>query len=73
MISDGSKHVGRPSLWIDTLEMALAASGLDVPNVADRPRLLLDNGSIYVAGELAAWLSDHDMRHVFGAPYHPMT
>jgi len=34
MISDGSKHVGWPSLWIDTLEMALAASGLDVPNVA---------------------------------------
>jgi len=57
----------------DTLEMALAASGLDEANVGNRPRLLSDNGSSYVAGELAEWMSDHDMRHVRGAPYHPMT
>ena len=57
----------------DTLEMALAASGLDEVNVGNRPRLLSDNGSSYVAGELAEWMSDHDMRHVRGAPYHPMT
>ena len=57
----------------DTLEMALAASGLDEVNVGNRPRLLSDNGSSYVAGELAEWMSDHNMRHVRGAPYHPMT
>jgi putative transposase len=57
----------------DTLEMALAASGLDEVNVGNRPRLLSDNGSSYVAGELAEWISDHEMRHVRGAPYHPMT
>ena len=57
----------------DTLEMALAASGLDEANAGNRPRLLSDNGSSYVAGELAEWMSDHAMRHVRGAPYHPMT
>jgi putative transposase len=57
----------------DTLEMALAASGLDQIDVRHRPRLLSDNGSSYVAGDLADWMSEHDMRHVRGAPYHPMT
>lgn len=57
----------------DTLEMALAASSLDEANAGNRPRLLSDNGSSYVAGELAEWMSDHDMSHVRGAPYHPMT
>jgi putative transposase len=57
----------------DTLEMALAASGPDQIDVRHRPRLLSDNGSSYVAGDLADWMSEHDMRHVRGAPYHPMT
>jgi transposase InsO family protein len=57
----------------DTLEMALAASGLDQIDVRHRPRLLSDNGSSYVARDLADWMSEHDMRHVRGAPYHPMT
>ena len=59
----------------DTLEMALAASGLDHANVVHRPRLLSDNGSSYVAGDLADWLGDRGMKHVRGAPapYHPQT
>jgi putative transposase len=57
----------------DTLDMALAASGLDQANVAKRPRLLSDNGSSYVAGDLVKWMTRHDMTHVRGAPYHPMT
>ena len=57
----------------DTLEMALAASGLDREDARHRPRLLSDNGSSYVAGDLADWMSDHDMKHIRGAPYHPMT
>jgi putative transposase len=57
----------------DTLEMALTASGLDKSDVVNRPRLLSDNGSSYVAGELAEWMSEHHMHHVRGAPYHPMT
>ncbi len=56
-----------------TLEMALAAAGLDQVDAAYRPRLLSDNGSSYVAGDLADWLEEQGMDHVRGAPYHPMT
>ena len=57
----------------DTLELALAASGLDSATVRHRPRLLSDNGSSYIATELGDWLDDKGMDHVRGAPYHPMT
>jgi len=57
----------------DTLELALEASGLDQADVTHRPRLLSDNGSSYISGELADWLDERDMPHRRGAPYHPMT
>ncbi len=57
----------------DTLELALKASGLEQATVVHRPRLLSDNGSSYISGDLAAWLKDRDMPHIRGAPYHPMT
>jgi RNA-directed DNA polymerase len=56
-----------------TLDQALAASGLDHITVAHRPRLLSDNGSSYVADDLARWLEHKGMQHVRGAPYHPQT
>lgn len=56
-----------------TLDQALAASGLDHVNIKQRPRLLSDNGSSYVAEDLATWLKGKDMQHVRGAPYHPQT
>ena len=56
-----------------TLDLALAASGLDQAKVVHRPRLLSDNGSSYVSADLAKWLNCQDMDHVRGAPYHPMT
>lgn len=56
-----------------TLDQALAASGLDHVAVMQRPRLLSDNGSSYVADDLATWLKRKDMRHVRGAPYYPQT
>jgi putative transposase len=56
----------------DTLAMALEAAGLDDAD-ARRPRLLSDNGSSYVASDLADWLGKQGMDHVRGAPYHPMT
>ena len=56
-----------------TLEIALDASGLDKAKVLHRPRLLSDNGSSYVSDDLAKWMERHDMAHVRGAPYHPMT
>ena len=57
----------------DTLELALKTSGLQQANVLHRPRLLSDNGSSYISGDLATWLKDRDSQHVRGAPYHPMT
>lgn len=57
----------------DTLDLALQASGCDQVHVAHKPRLLSDNGSSYVSGELAEWLDDKGMDHVRGAPYHPQT
>lgn len=57
----------------DTLESALQASGCDQVNVHHRPRLLSDNGSSYISGDLAEWLEDRGMDHVRGAPYHPQT
>ncbi|WP_288960136.1 IS3 family transposase [uncultured Sulfitobacter sp.] len=57
----------------DTLDLALRASGCDQATVLHKPRLLSDNGSSYISGELADWLEDQKMDHVRGAPYHPQT
>ena len=57
----------------DTLNLALQASGLARAKIAHRPRLLSDNGSSYIAGDLAEWLEDHGINHVRGAPLHPQT
>jgi len=56
-----------------TLDLALEASGLDQATVLHRPRLLSDNGSSYIAADLAEWLDGQGMKHVRGAPYHPQT
>jgi transposase InsO family protein len=56
-----------------TLELALKASGCDQATVVHKPRLLSDNGSSYIACNLAEWLDDRDMEHIRGAPYHPQT
>ena len=56
-----------------TLDLALKASGCDQAVVVHKPRLLSDNGSSYIAGDLAEWLDDRDMEHIRGAPYHPQT
>jgi putative transposase len=34
---------------------------------------LSDNGSSYIAGDLAKWLDARNIKHLRGAPYHPMT
>jgi transposase InsO family protein len=57
----------------DTLDMALEASGCDNAKVVHKPRLLSDNGSSYISGELATWFSDKGMDHTRGAPMHPQT
>jgi len=57
----------------DTLRLALTASGCNQACVSHKPRLLSDNGSSYISGELAEWLDQQRMTHVRGAPYHPQT
>jgi putative transposase len=54
-----------------TIDRALTAAGLD--RADRRPRLLSDNGSSYVAGDLATWLGEQGIAHLRGAPNHPMT
>jgi putative transposase len=50
-----------------------AGEGADWVRVAHRPRLLTDNGPAYLSGELRAYLAEHGIEHIRGAPYHPMT
>src|SRR5271155_4651721 len=57
----------------DTLRLALTASGCDQARVIHKPRLLSDNGSSYVSGDLAEWLVAQGIGHVRGAPNHPQT
>ncbi len=57
----------------DTLDLALQASGCDQVHVVHKPRLLSDNGSSYVSGDLAGWLQDKGIKHSRGPPYHPQT
>lgn len=56
-----------------TLALALEACVLDQVEVAHRPRLLTDNGSSYISGDLADWLGNRGMGHIRGAPHHPQT
>ena len=57
----------------DTIELALTASGCDQAVVRQKPRLLSDNGSCYISGDLAEWLEKQSIAHVRGAPFHPQT
>lgn len=56
-----------------TLDLAIAESGVDHVYVRYRPRLLSDNGSCYISGELKQYLDDKGFRHTRSRPYHPMT
>jgi transposase InsO family protein len=56
-----------------TLEMGLQASGCHGARVVHKPRLLSDNGSSYISGDLAEWLQAQNMTHVRGAPNHSQT
>ncbi len=57
----------------DTLDLALAASGVTQVALKHRPRLLSDNGSAYISADLAEYLQTHGLRHRRGQPFHPMT
>ena len=57
----------------DTIELAMAASVCDQAVVQHKPRLLSDNGSCYISGELAEWMQKQKMEHIRGAPFQPQT
>jgi putative transposase len=56
-----------------TLDQALAITGVEQVRVKHRPRLLSDNGSAYVSSELREYLGERGMAHTRGRPYHPQT
>ena len=53
-----------------SIHRALMSSGMNINNP---PRLLSDNGSCYISGNLARYLENVGMDHVRGAPNHPQT
>jgi transposase InsO family protein len=57
----------------DTLDLAIAATGVTQVAVQHRPRLLSDNGPAYLSGDLADYRQTQGIRHTRGQPYHPMT
>jgi len=56
-----------------TLDLAIAESGVEHVYVRHRPRLLSDNGPCYISSELKRYLSDQGLTHTRGRPFHPMT
>ena len=57
----------------DTLKIALAKAEIDKVKVYHKPRLLSDNGPAYHSANLAKFLKERRIDHIYGAPYHPMT
>ena len=56
-----------------TVNRAVDIAGVRALNISQRPRLLSDNGSCYVSGEFRKYLNTQGIKHIRGAPYHPMT
>jgi len=56
-----------------TVDRAVKITDVIDMNIMERPRLLSDNGSCYVSGEFRKYLKTRGIKHVRGAPYHPMT
>jgi len=53
----------------------VVSRALDITGLAvdERPRLLSDNGSCYVSGDLKEYLEEVSITHVRGKPLHPQT
>jgi putative transposase len=56
-----------------TLDLAVAATGVKQIQIEHRPRLLSDNGSAYISAEFAQYISKAQMRHIRGRVRHPQT
>ena len=57
----------------DTLDMALADTGVTHIKVKHRPRLLSDNGPAFISAALVEYLKPFQIQHIHGRPYHPQT
>jgi putative transposase len=57
----------------DTLDRAVATTGVTQVALKHRPHLLSDNGPAYLSAQLADYLQAHGLRHTRGQPFHPMT
>ena len=53
-----------------SMDVAILESGVSADEM---PRLLTDNGSCYISNEFNDYLTENNMGHVQGAPYHPQT
>ncbi len=53
-----------------SIEEAITETGVNKDNM---PRLLTDNGASYISNEFNNYLTEKNMGHVRGAPYHPQT
>ena len=56
-----------------TLDIAIAKTGVQHVHVLQKPRLLSDNGSAFIASELKKYLDEPQLRHIRSKIYHPMT
>ncbi len=57
----------------EVLDQTIEETGVDQIQVRHRPRLLSDNGPCFISRELREYLSEREMKHTRGKPYHPMT
>ena len=57
----------------ETLDRAIAFTGVHDAAVVHRPRLLSDNGPCYISKDLFEYLKKQRMDHTRGRPFHPMT
>ena len=58
---------------METLDDAVALTGVGSVKIRHRPRLLSDNGPAYLSKELREYLDERGMTHTRGRPYHPQT
>jgi len=58
---------------IQVVQLAIDATGMTEVPLADRTRLLSDNGSGYVSRAFREYLGLVGIRHILAAPYHPQT
>jgi len=58
---------------IQVVQLAIDATGMTEVPLADRTRLLSDDGSGYVSRAFREYLGLVGIRHILAAPYHPRT